>query len=118
MKSPKYVRHLIRETLHLDSAAFLYRDRSREPLYVISDRYSPFNPEEEPVAVVSLIKEGNRDFQMRLAVRGEHHVEKPSYYVKDPNEWVEWIWIIIPKRELLKLCSFLVRVFKGGERFL
>jgi len=55
---------------------------------------------------------------MRLAVRGAYHIEKPSYYVKDPNEWVEWIWIIIPKRELLKLCSFLVRVFKGGERFL
>ena len=114
MKSPKYVRHLIHETLHLDSAAFLYRNGFEEPLYCISDRYSPFVEGEDPQAVISLIKEGNRDYQIRLAVQGAYHVEKPSYYVKDPVEWCEWLWICIPRCEFLKLAGFLVRVFKRG----
>jgi len=41
-------------------------------------------------------------------------VEKPSYYVKDPVEWREWLWICIPRCEFLKLAGFLVRVFKRG----
>ena len=114
MRSPKYVRHILRETISLDSAAFLYRNGSEEPLYCISDRYSPFVKGEAPQAVISLIKEGDRDFQVRLAVRGDYHVEKPRYFVRDPNEWKEWLWICIPRSELLKLCSFLVKVFRKG----
>jgi len=112
LKGPKYVKHILRETVRLDSAAFLYRNGSEEPLYCISDRYSPFVQGEEPETVISLIKEGSRDYQLRLAVQGDYHVEKPSYYIKNPNEWCEWMWICIPRAEFLKIAGFLVKVFR------
>ncbi|RLG47224.1 MAG: hypothetical protein DRN90_05300 [Thermoproteota archaeon] len=116
LRSPKYVKHILRETISLDSVAFLYRNGSEEPLYCISDRHSPFVEGEDPQAVISLIREGERDFQLRLAVRGEYHVEKPRYFVRDPNEWKEWLWICIPRSELLKIAGFLVKVFRRGLR--
>ena len=109
---PKLVRHIFCETVRLDSAAFLYRNGEEQALYCISDRYSPFVSGEKPEAVISLIKEGSRDFQIRLAVSGDYHVEQPSYYVKDPQEWQEWAWICIPRAEFLKLAAFLVKVFR------
>jgi len=109
---PKLVQHIIREDVKLDSVAFLYRNGGEQPLYCISDRYSPFVEGEKPEAVLSLIKEGSRDYQIRLAVQGDYHVEKPSYYIKDPQEWQEWAWICIPHSEFLKIASFLVKVFR------
>jgi len=114
LKTPKYVKHIIKEKLSLDSAAFLYRNGSESPLYCISDRYSPFVQGEDPEAIISLIKEGERDFQLRLAITGSYHVEKPSYYTREPREWHEWCWIYIPRSEFLKIASFLVKVFKRG----
>jgi len=105
MQRPKYVRHLVREVIILDSAAFLTPRHE----YVISDRYSPFADGEEPEAVLSLIMEGDRPYQVRLAVRGRRHVEEPSYYVKPPSTWREWGWIIIPSSQLRKV----IRVLKS-----
>ena len=117
VRRPKYVNHVLREVFHLDSAAFLYRgDISNpiKPVYVISDRYSPFVKGEKPEALVSIILEGNRPYQLRIAVRGDFHLESPSYYVVDPHDWVEWIWIIFPQPEISRLRRFLAQFIDGN----
>jgi len=109
-KRPKYANHVIKPLIvRLDSAAFLFQNGTNEPLYVISDRYSPFVKGESPEALVSIILEGNRPYQLRIAVRGNFHVEKPSYYVKDPRDWFEWGWLIFPQPEISRLKRFLAR---------
>jgi hypothetical protein len=109
-KKPKYVHHLIREAVILDSAAV----KVDSDTYIISDRCSPFKAGEKPEAVVSLIKEGDRDYQLRIAVRGEFHREKPFYYVVPPDEWIEWAWIIIPRSEFRKLMRILHSLVDGN----
>jgi len=109
-KYPKYVRHVIRENFNLDSAAYIFRgDLSNpvEPVYVISDRFSPFVKGEKPKATVSIILEGNRPYQLRIAVKGDFHVENLSYYVIDPCSWVEWGWLLFPQYEISRLRRFL-----------
>ena len=111
-KRPKYANHKICEILNLDSAAFLYRDPTNnlaEPLYLISDRFSPFVEGEKPKATVSIIREKGRPYQLRIAVRGAFHIEKLSYYVKDPYYWVEWGWLIFPQYEIPHFRQILVQ---------
>jgi len=106
-KQPRYCNHILKETIIIDSASFLFREGEADPIYCISDRYSPFVKGEEPEARLSLIKEGDRDFQLRIAIVGEYHLEVPRYFVTPPDQWREWLWIIIPKAELLKLLKFI-----------
>jgi len=100
LRQPRYVRHILKERVTLDSASFLFRDGIRDPLYCISDVNSPIVEGERPIARFSLIKEAKHDFQLRIAIVGDYRIEKPRYYVKDPNEWLEWGWIIIPHTQL------------------
>ncbi|MEM2561838.1 MAG: hypothetical protein QXT06_05870 [Candidatus Bathyarchaeia archaeon] len=112
MKKPKYANHVIRDIFRLDSAAFLFKGDSLhpvDPVYVISDRFSPFVKGEKPEARVSIILEENRPYQLRIAIKGDFHVEKPSYYVIDPSDWFEWGWIIFPQYEISRLRQFLAR---------
>ena len=110
-RRPKYVNHIIFEIFHLDSVAFLVRDPSLliDPIYIISDRFSPFAREEKPEAKISIISWREGDYQLRIAVRGSYHVEKPSYYVIDPSKWFEWGWIIFPQHEISRFRQFLAR---------
>ncbi|RLG95001.1 hypothetical protein DRO29_06085 [Candidatus Bathyarchaeota archaeon] len=85
-----------------------------EPVYIISDRYSHVVKGEKPEAVISVILEGNRPYQLRIAIRGNFHVEKLSYYVKDPQNWLEKGWIIIPAYEIVKLRRYLARYIDGN----
>ena len=104
---PKLVRHIIREDIRLDSIAFLYRNGRDQPLYIISDREGRFVKGEKPMATLSLIKEGTRDFQIRVGIKGRFHIEKLGYYVKDPKYWLEWGWMVIPISQISKLRNFL-----------
>ena len=104
---PKLVRHIIREEVKLDSVAFLYRNGKEQPRYIISDREGRFVKGEKPMATFSLIKEGRRDFQIRVGIRGRFHIERLRYYVKDPKYWLEWGWMIIPISQISKLRHFL-----------
>ena len=111
IRRPKYVNHVIKPLIvRLDSAAFLFRNGTNDPLYAISDRYSPFGVGEQPEAVISLIKEGNRDLQLRLAVRGRYHVERLSYYTKDPRLWAEWGWLIFSQPEIARIRQYLALI--------
>ena len=109
LKRPKYVNHVFSEVFQLDSASFLYRSADSDPVYCISDRYSPFVKGEDPKAKVSIILEGDRPYQLRIAVRGSYHLEKLRYHVKAPEKWIEWIWIIFPQSEISRLRWFLAR---------
>jgi len=115
LKRPKYVNHVFSEVFQLDSASFLFKNRDIS-YYCISDRYSPFVKGEDPKAKVSIILEGNRPPQLRIAVRGSYHLEKPRYYVKDPEKWIEWIWIIFPQGEISRLRWFLARFVDGNTK--
>jgi len=115
-KRPKYANHIFSRVFRLDSASFLYRGGDSDPVYCISDRYSPFVKGEDPKAKVSIILEGDRPYQLRIAVRGHYHIEKPSYYVKDPREWAEWLWIIFPQDEISRLRWFLARFVDGNTK--
>ena len=110
LRKPKYVNHLIREVFRLDSVAFLFKGglpNVSDPLYIISDRFSPFAKGENPIAKVSIIPWKEETYQLRIAIKGNYHVEKLSYYVKDPKKWVEWAWIIFPQHEISRLRRFL-----------
>jgi len=110
LRKPKYVNHVIKPIIvRLDSAAFLFKDPSNmvEPVYIISDRYSHVVKGENPQALISIILEGDRPHQLRMAIRGDFHLEKPSYYVKDPRDWVEWGWLIFSQPEIARLRQYL-----------
>lgn len=107
IRKPKYVNHVISDIFDLDSVAFLAKDPLLiDPLYVISDRSSPFAEEEKPEAKVSIIP-WRGSYQLRIAIRGSCHIERPSYYVIDPSDWFEWGWIIFPQYEISRLRQFL-----------
>ncbi|MEM3591764.1 MAG: hypothetical protein QW702_06665 [Candidatus Bathyarchaeia archaeon] len=109
-RKPKYVNHIVSDVFDLDSVAFLAKDPSLiDPLYIISDRSSPFAEGEKPEAKISIISWREGAYQLRIAVRGSYHVEKPSYYVIDPSKWFEWGWIIFPQHEISRLRQFLAR---------
>jgi len=108
-KRPKYATHILSKVFQLDSAAFLFRNGD-DVYYCISDRHSPFVSGENPVAKISLIKEYNRPYQLRIGIRGSYHIEPLSYFVKDPREWIEWIWIIFPQSVISDLRLFLTEV--------
>jgi len=109
-RKPKYVNHIVSDVFDLDSVAFLAKDPSLiDPLYIISDRFSPFAEGEKPEAKISIISWREGAYQLRIAVRGSYHVEKPSYYVIDPSKWFEWGWIIFPQHEISRLRQFLAR---------
>ena len=108
-KRPKYANHILSKVFQLDSASLLFKNGD-VLYYCISDRYSPFVNGEDPVAKVSLIKEYNRPYQLRIGIRGSYHIEPLSYFVKDPREWVEWIWIIFPQSVISDLRLFLTKV--------
>ena len=117
IRRPKYVNHVIREVFQLDSAAYIFRgskSKPVDPIYVISDRYSHVVSGEKPEALVSIILEGNRPYQLRIAVRGDFHLESPSYYVVDPRDWAEWIWIIFPQPEISRFRRFLTCFIDGN----
>jgi len=115
LKRPKYANHIFSRVFQLDSASFLFRSGDLS-YYCISDRYSPFVKGEDPKAKVSIILEGDRPYQLRIAVKGSYHLEKPRYYVKDPKEWVEWIWIIFPQDAISRLRWFLARFVDGNTK--
>jgi len=115
-RKPRFIQnHILKGTISLDSASFLYRDGEADPLFCIADRYSNFVKGEDPKVRLSLIKEGPRDFQLRIAVLDGHdrrpgyHTERPRYYSIDPNNWLEWGWIIFPKSSFKELLEFLFR---------
>lgn len=106
-RRPKYASHVLPpERLDLDSCAVLVDSET----YLISDRKN--GPYEQPEAKVSVI-EYNGTLQLRLAIRGNKHLEKPSYYVNNPEKWVEWCWITIPVSELEKLKKVCKKVITG-----
>ncbi|MEM3526127.1 MAG: hypothetical protein QXV37_01825 [Candidatus Jordarchaeaceae archaeon] len=108
-RKPKYANHITSDIFDLDSVAFLVKDPSLiDPLYIISDRSSPFAEGEKPEAKISIIS-WKGAYQLRIAIRGDFHVEKPSYYVIDPSYWLEWGWIILPQYEIARLRQFLAR---------
>lgn len=102
----KTVKDLISKDIDIDSAAYLFQNKDKT-MYVISDRYSPNFPDEYPNAHFSLIIEGDRDHQLRIAISGKYHLEHPSYFSLDPKKWKTWNWICIHKKEINKLISFL-----------
>jgi len=107
IRTPKYANHLTkRERVILDSVGVLVDGET----YVISDRRN--EPHEQPEARVSII-EYNGTYQLRLGIRGNKHLEKPSYFSINPGEWVEWCWITIPISELEKLKEICKRVITG-----
>jgi len=110
LKRPKYANHIFSRVFQLDSASFLYRSANSDPVYCICDRHSPFVKGENPVAKVSLIKEPNRPYQLRIGIRGSYHIEPLSYFVKDPREWIEWIWIVFPQSVISDLRLFLTEI--------
>lgn len=107
-RKPKYANHVIKELFSLDSACFLLKNDGNY-VFQISDRYSPIAEGENPEAIVSIIFNTKRGYQLRIAVRGKFHLETPSYYTKHPNSWLEWGWIIFPQTEISRLRRFLAR---------
>lgn len=101
----KTVKHLVRKKFDIDSVAYLYKNQE-DLKYVISDRFSPVRNGEKPKAEFSLIKEGDRDHQIRIACEGDFHIEKPFYYELNPNEWRTWNWICVHEREIFQLKKF------------
>ena len=108
IRKPKYANHVIKELFSLDSACFLLKNDGNY-VFQISDRYSPIAQGEIPEAIVSIIFNAKRGYQLRIAVRGKFHLETPSYYTKRPNSWLEWGWIIFPQTEISRLRRFLAR---------
>jgi hypothetical protein len=104
--SKKYAFHMAKKEYMLHSYAFLADDG-----YYISDRE---NEGEEPMLVVSLIKYKGIP-QIRLAIYGKYHKEEPSYFIKDPKEWKEKVWITISIEEAKAIKEFLEEVIKASE---
>jgi len=103
MKTP----HIIaKKDYLLHSCAFLADDN-----YYISDRE---NEGEEPTLSLSLIKYKGIP-QIRLAVSGKFHKEKPSYFTKHPIEWKEKVWIILSIEEAKEIKEFLEEVIKASK---
>jgi len=96
----KYANHIFKGKIELpiDSIAFIAgRD------YHICDRH---NKGEDPHMVVSFIHYPKEDkMQLRLAIRGNFHVETTK---KDPSNWAERIWITIPMDKAELMTKFLV----------
>jgi len=97
-RKPKYANHVTRKVrLDLDSFAVLVSP----DCYLISDRKN--FPHEDPCAYVSLIEYDGR-LQLRFAIAPKNvHIEKPSYYTVNPENWKEKAWICIPLEEIEKL---------------
>ena len=114
-RKPKYANHVIKELFSLDSACFLLKNDGNY-VFQISDRYSPIAEGENPEAIVSIIFNTKRGYQLRIAVRGKFHLETPSYYTKHPNSWLEWGWIIFPQTEISRLRRFLARFIDGNTQ--
>jgi len=96
---PKYARHIRKAEFPIDSISFF--DGS---FMHISDQRN----KEDPRMVVSFINyPKERRVQLRLAFHGRFHKEKLSYNTKDPKDWKEKVWIIIPIEELDRILQFL-----------
>ena len=98
---PKYARHYWKKEFDIDSISFFDGEYMQ-----ISDQKNKENPR----MVISYIyyPRENR-VQLRLAFKGKFHKEKPSYYVKNPKNWKEKVWIIIPNEKIKELIAFLER---------
>ena len=96
---PKYARHIRKAEFPIDSISFF-----DGKFMHISDQRN----KEDPHMVVSFINyPKERRVQVRLAFHGRFHKEKLSYNTKDPKDWKEKVWIIIPIEELDRILQFL-----------
>ena len=96
---PKYARHIRKAEFPIDSISFF----DGKFMHISDQRNN-----EEPHMVVSFINyPKERRVQLRLAFHGRFHKEKLSYNTKDPKDWKEKVWIIIPIEELDRILQFL-----------
>ena len=99
----KYAFHIAKKEYVIHSYAFLSEDG-----YYISDRE---NEGEEPMMTISLIKYKGIP-QIRIAIYGNFHKENPSYFIKDPKNWRERVWITLSIEEAKAIKEFLEEVLK------
>jgi len=105
VRVPKYDRHIYREKLELpiDCAKYV-----TDSVLYICDRNSIVRQGEDPRLIVSWINYPKENkVQLKLAVTGNFHTEILNYYVKDPRNWKEKLWILIPEELVDKLIEFL-----------
>lgn len=108
---PKYDRKYWKsETFSIDSAKFLSNEILLDGSQVlfISDRNSIIAGNEDPKLTLRWIRYPKGDkVQLCLAVSGSFHTEKIAYNKKNPQEWKERMWILLPSEVLPKIIKFL-----------
>ena len=50
--------------------------------------------------------------QLSLRIHGKYHVEKLTYFKKNPENWESWVEIIIPVEQLPQLIEVLGKVWR------
>jgi len=102
MRKPKYALHIFKsEEFNIDSASYVSFPDYR---MFISDKLN----NEQPRMTLSYIGYPRRnETQLRIAIGGQFHIERLSYYVKEPALWREKIWIIIPMSIIDDIIAFL-----------
>lgn len=101
---PKYDRKIFeKKEIAIDSAKFVVDDK-----ILICDRKSIVRSGEDPRLILSFVNYPKEDkMQLKIAISGDFHREKLSYYVKNPKRWKEKMWIMIPMEALKQILDFL-----------
>jgi len=105
IKMPKYDRYIWKEKLEIpiDCAKYV----AGNMLY-ICDRNSFVKTGEDPRLIASFVyyPYGDKN-QLKLAVKGNFHMETISYNAINPDDWTERMWIHLDSKALEKLIAYL-----------
>jgi len=101
-KKPKYAKHVFKRVeIPIDSISFRCHACG---VMNICDQ----SKNEDPRMRISWINyPREKRIQLRLACLGKFHIEKPKYYVIDPDIWKESNWIILPREIIDKVKEIL-----------
>lgn len=117
---PKFIHPLIQTRFNIDSFAFVH-PREKKDIYVICDRENDYK-NEIPLLHASLIKEGKkygtdieRDYQFRLALEGQVHIEELNRWEIDPTKWRDRGWILLSEKSLHELLKIIQKALAFME---